>query len=1049
MYTGFVAERGAGPTLRVRLLGGLEVEGVDPRALGSRKGRRVLALLALTPDRAVATDRIVDAVWDGAPPARPGEQVSVLVSRLRQALGPERLRRVDAGYALALDWLDLAALRDLVAEAERRLAAGGWPAARTAADAALALVRGPLLPEEAEWCAAERAEAVRLAGRARLAAATAALGAGDVTAAADLSKAALDIDPYDEAALRLHMTACAAAGRPALALAAYAETRALLRDELGANPAPATEDAHAAVLADRVPDGHAVGTVAPVAPPGDATLPGRDAELRALDAALDRVRGGRPEVVVVEGEAGIGKTRLLATWVAAQSVTVLTARCDELGRAVPLQPVLDALAAYLRSLPRDDAVRVIGDGAGLLGPLLGVSGVGAPVVPSAEGIAQAVLYAALLGAFDGIGGPVALVLDDAHLLDAASAGWLRLAHRRAGALLVVLGRRPAEGPPIEAGTTIALGPLDRAAAALAVGADRAKAVYERSGGHPLFLVELAAADDDAAMPESLRAAVAERCERAGPDVAATLRAAAVLGPEVDLDLLCAVLARPPVEILDHLEEGARRRLLEERGPSFAFRHALVREALAAATSASRRALLHREAARFLDARPGVEPLAVVYHARLGGDHDLAARALATAAGVATSRFDYAEAVRLLDEAVALADTPALRRQRAHALIRASRPAEGAADAALALAADPCAASYDVASLAAYVATPRDFGRALALADEGARVATTAADRATCLAAAGRVAMSMGDLDGAEERMRAADLPAAPAPAAATIGVFTGALAYLRGAYADADRLLAAQQRPPGQDQVWPVHLLQFRALALAGRGRPLDALDLLARQDVEAERLQMRRVAGRADNCRGYVYRGLAAFAAADDANVIGVERAAGVEQAEAQAHGLLDLAAGCLLRGDLAGAAGHLDRAAPLQAVEHALRWRHVLRTALLRGRLALADGRYDDASANAVAVLDDASERGVRRYQVLARLLAAEAALRHGDGVDLDTVANDLGALDDLAGLEAWRLTADLAAAAGVDAWHGWAGERLARLAAAAGPYADGLRRYAASVL
>lgn len=76
--------------------------------------------------------------------------------------------------------------------------------------------------------------------------------------------------------------------------------------------------------------------------------------------------------------------------------------------------------------------------------------------------------------------------------------------------------------------------------------------------------------------------MAARCDRTG-EAAPTLRTAAVIGTEIDLDLLAAVLSRPPVELLGHLEEGVRHQLLEERGPRFAFRHELVREALAAGT----------------------------------------------------------------------------------------------------------------------------------------------------------------------------------------------------------------------------------------------------------------------------------------------------------------------------------------------------------------------------------------------------------------------------------------------------------------------------------
>src|SRR5205814_913938 len=137
-----------------------------------------------------------------------------------------------------------------------------------------------------------------------------------------------------------------------------------------------------------------------------------------------------------------------------------------------------------------------------------------------------------------------------------------------------------EGPTLGAATTLVLGPLDLAAAEAVVGTERAADLHARSGGHPLFLVELAAAPPGEELPVSVRDAVAARLEQVGA-AGPALRTAAVIGPRVDLDLLAAVLRAPAVDLLDHLETGVRFRLLEEEGGGFAFRHELVREALAA------------------------------------------------------------------------------------------------------------------------------------------------------------------------------------------------------------------------------------------------------------------------------------------------------------------------------------------------------------------------------------------------------------------------------------------------------------------------------------
>ncbi len=132
--------------LRVRVLGGLEVEGFSPQQVGSRKARTLVKVLALAPGRAVPVATVVDALWPDGPPSRPADQVGVLVSRLRGVLGADRLVREEGGYRLACDWLDVVELEARVAEARARLAVGATGAAGAVAEAAMALARGRSSP---------------------------------------------------------------------------------------------------------------------------------------------------------------------------------------------------------------------------------------------------------------------------------------------------------------------------------------------------------------------------------------------------------------------------------------------------------------------------------------------------------------------------------------------------------------------------------------------------------------------------------------------------------------------------------------------------------------------------------------------------------------------------------------------------------------------------------------------------------------------------------------------------------------------------------------
>lgn len=597
------------------------------------------------------------------------------------------------------------------------------------------------------WSRPVGAAALRQAGALAHVAAEAATRAGDPVAAANHARAALERDPYDEVALRLEMRALAASGRPASALHSYAVVRERLAEDLGVSPGPATEDLHAALLREEVP-------TAVAEPPASSPLPGRDAEMAALDDALAEAAVGL-RMLVLAGEAGLGKTRLLSEWARrarAAGTIVLWGRCDELGRDLPLQPVADALDAHIRAIGLD-----LGPDADALAPLLTATpGVGSALaVPIDHELIRATLFAALLHTLEGLAktAPVALLIDDLQFAGSSTLQWLRFAARRGGAipLLVVAACRPEEEPPLPDATVLTLRPLDLEAAEEIVGPERAGALWKRSGGNPLYLTELAAVEGDD-LPASIRDAVSARCARAGPG-AVTLRTAAVLGPEVDLDLLADVLRQPPVALLADLEDGARRLLLDEEGDGFTFRHQLVREALVAGTTSSRRAFLHREAARALLEREHPDALRVAHHARAGGDHATASAALVTAAGTALDRADPDEAQRLATDALNLIDGPAVRLALGRALLAQARYGEAAeqARAARSLGAGPEA--LEMEGWCAY------YGRDLAGARDRAEVATSVTStptvRASALALAGRIRHATGDLHGAVAALEAA------------------------------------------------------------------------------------------------------------------------------------------------------------------------------------------------------------------------------------------------------------------------------------------------------
>ncbi|HTT51094.1 MAG TPA: BTAD domain-containing putative transcriptional regulator [Streptosporangiaceae bacterium] len=1039
--------------LGVRVLGEFGVDGLEPHAVGSRKARLALHLLALAGGQAVSAGVLIDAIWGGAPPGRPEDQLAVLVSRLRSALGRDRIGHGDDGYLLRCDWLDAAELAELTSEVERRQAAGNVLGAAAAARVALSLARGDgPRPLPGDWALLRQAGLERLISRSRRVAAGALLDAGDWMAAADGAAEALQREPYDEAVLRILLRAYALGGRVATALAAYASTRERLAEELGTDPSPETQRLHAAILrgdlAQPAPGGAAGGAAGAAAGgTAGAGLVGRDGELASLDAAALRSRGGPAEVIVVDGAAGIGKTTLLRAWAGRRTAagdTVLLAPCGPLDRAMPLDALLTALAALLHRLGPELAADVLGSDTAVLSPVLGAAPGPRPVLALADSmLGPAVLYAALVRVLGRLGrrAPLVVILDDAHLAGSALADWLRFARRAGLPSPVVAAVRPGAGEPLPATGYLHLDVLGRDAAAELVGPGRVDELYARSKGHPLFLTELAQQAAGSELPASLVESVSARCDELGA-AGALLRAAAVIGQDLDVDLLAAVLGHPTVMVLDDAERAAAGQLLVEEGGTFRFRHELVREALAASATPGRAALLHRQAGRVLAQRPAADPVTIADHARRGGDVELAARALRDAAGRAAERFDHAAAEALLDDALRLHPEPEGWLARARVRTRRARYLEALDDVGRATAAGP--AALEVGAWACYFG--RRFAQAAQFAEDGALAAAAAADRGRCLAAAGRIHHAAGDLAQAELLLTEASSLAQGADrvtAAAWLGV-------LRAHQSRADEALALL-RPAARGQIGAehtsatLHALLFTGHAHALGGQPAQALAAFRSYTAEVERRQVPRFAGRAVNFAGWVLRNLGAWQEALDHHQEALEVAHRDGTVEVTIAALEDLAEQYLAAGDPDGAQARLAQAGTLLHGDLVFGWRLALKHRLLSARLALLRGDPEAALAAARDLAARAGTLAVPRYTSVARLVGHRARHRLHLPVDPDAVAADLDALDRAVGIEAWWWTGDVGAEFGNPAWLDRATERAARLAGAAGRYGDGLRQAA----
>ncbi|MEU6951358.1 BTAD domain-containing putative transcriptional regulator [Streptomyces sp. NPDC045714] len=295
--------------------------------LGGARLRALLTVLALRPGRIVPAGVLVDEVWDGDPPADAAGALQALVGRARRALGRSAVESVEGGYRLAAppDAVDLHRFERLAGEGSRALEEGDASSALALLGEALALWHGPALADLPDRAAeASRWEARRL--DARRAGFGALLALGRAGEALPELAVLCDAHPLDEPLQVLRITALRDAGRPAEALAAYEEVRALLDDRLGTAPGPGLRALHTELLHQEPAAPPAPGPVprstpptagaglspaapAPI-PPGNlrarlTSFVGRDSDIAALRDDLARSR-----LVTLLGPGGAGKTRL-------------------------------------------------------------------------------------------------------------------------------------------------------------------------------------------------------------------------------------------------------------------------------------------------------------------------------------------------------------------------------------------------------------------------------------------------------------------------------------------------------------------------------------------------------------------------------------------------------------------------------------------------------------------------------------------------------------------------------------------------------------------
>ncbi|WP_066365252.1 BTAD domain-containing putative transcriptional regulator [Herbidospora mongoliensis] len=690
-----------------RLFGPLEVRPGNggPLDLGPPKQRAVLALLALEAGRIVPLDRLIDELWADEAPSSATGTLQAYISHLRRALEPGRPPRTppktlltkEPGYLLAVPpgQIDLARFTRLAEDGRRMLVRGDHRGARETLDKALDTWRGEPLAEFADYefarpVAARLSEVHASASEDRL---DARLALGDAASCvADLERL-VQAHPYRERMWGLLVLALYRSGRQADALAAIRRVRALLADELGIEPGPDLRRIEKAVFdqsADLafVPETPlAVAAAAPAAAP---RLIARGPQLARVAERVMDARRGRGGIVLITGEAGIGKTLFVRTAgeeARALGLRVVWGRCSEGDTAPAFWPWLQA-------------VRELGEpgleAAGLLS--------GEVAEPTVDpGAALYDLHDKVFGALVA-GGPTVVVLDDLHAADIASLRLLAFAagqlHRRSVLILATMRPEPGREPEQLSGALaqlarepgverLPLPPFGLADVAAFLGRDDpalAETLYQRTGGNPFYLGELLRLANSehglTEVPDGVREVIGRRVARLPDRTRELLQVASALGRDVSLDVLSIAAGDSAEEIMSGLEPAVAVGLLSESdGFDYRFSHVLVCESLYSGLPRVARARLHLKVGEAMESLPGGDVTArlpvLAHHfamaARVGGARR-AVEYAARAARRACAQRAYDEAVELYRRAVAALGTsdPAKRVELLTELGRAQR-----------------------------------------------------------------------------------------------------------------------------------------------------------------------------------------------------------------------------------------------------------------------------------------------------------------------------------------------------------------------------------------
>ncbi|MBV9165303.1 MAG: AAA family ATPase, partial [Solirubrobacterales bacterium] len=778
---------------------------------------------------------------------------------------------------------------------------------------------------------------------------------------------------------------------------------------------------------------------------------GRAAELATFDRLLEQAAVGTGGALLVAGEAGIGKSRLVAELEARadkSDALVLAGECMELaGGELAFAPIVTALRPVVDDRNAVEQLEPpLRSTLAALWPSLGETG-----ASSREQLFEGVYRALARLAVDR---PVVLIIEDLHWVDRSSRDLLAFLIRNARRdrlLLVATYRsdelhrrhplRPflAELERSGRAQRLELAPLGRSELAeqlAAIAEERppgtvVEDILARSEGNPFFAEELlASADADVGreLPGSLSEALLLRIERLSAATQEVLRTAAVVGRSADHRLLGYVSSVDEAEVRGALREATENHVLVPvgRGMAYTFRHALLREAIYDDTLAAERLRLHGSIAETLSARPELATTGaaaeLAYHWHVAGDLPAALKASVEAAEEAQRMHAYEESVRHVERALSLWDRvgePEVLAggDRFDLLLRGSQLAEWAGDArrALLLGEEARRAVDERVVPLRAAAAEMCIGRALWSAGRGDDAIEHLAaarqlvpqtppsiERAEALAAEGRMLMLVGRFSEARDRLEEAREMAASLASPAVEASVLNSLAAVYGKDGEYERAIAS-----GQEGLRIAMASDLRAEVMRGHvntsqamddsGRLQEALGLGLEGIEAAQRLGLDRHSG--DQLRVQAAWRLARLGRFSEA-----ERVA--EPAREAATTPFSVAATKLISGHLAAERGKFEvaerlldeawqlmqRSGGFQLIGPCAAWMTSLH--LWRGQLDKARERVSDGLSRAAAKEPDLIYNA-ELYWLAVRVEAESDALEPAKVRALESLANMDGAI------------------------------------------------------